>query len=232
MFACLLLSGALAVFSARAWRIFGLLALSCLFHLLLDATQTKWANGVHLFAPVSWQLLNFGWYWPESPVTLLLTAFGLGFVVVMWWRAPSRCDDLRLPRGPALTLGGACLLAYLLLPVALISGPEAADNHSVKTLRERDHRAGREVELERKRYVRRDGKDVLIAFAGEEFILEGLGDVPPGIVSIKGRFLDPQTIRVHDVHTHFGHLRDLPSYVGLALVCLIWLWGFRLTLRR
>ena len=68
--------------------------------------------------------------------------------------------------------------------------------------------------------------------AGEEFILEGLGDVPPGIVSIKGRFLDAQTIRVRDVHAHFGNLRDLPSYVGLALVCLIWLWGFRLTHRR
>ena len=73
----LLLCAALAIVSVSPRRIFGVLAFGSLLHLLLDATQTKLGNGVHLFAPLSWELLNFGLYWPESAPTYLLTALGL-----------------------------------------------------------------------------------------------------------------------------------------------------------
>ena len=38
---------------------FGILALNSVFHLILDSLQTKWGNGVHLFAPVSWEVAEF-----------------------------------------------------------------------------------------------------------------------------------------------------------------------------
>ena len=55
----LILGVALAFLSRRPVQTFAILALGVVLHLLLDATQTKWANGVLLFAPFSWDLLNF-----------------------------------------------------------------------------------------------------------------------------------------------------------------------------
>ena len=58
LFGCLLLSGALASVSSRPWRVFAILGLGSLMHLLLDATQAKWASAVHLLAPISWRSLR------------------------------------------------------------------------------------------------------------------------------------------------------------------------------
>ena len=56
---CLLLCGAFAVLSANPGRIFAILSLNSCFHLLLDAFQTKWGNGVHrvvyIIGPISLQ---------------------------------------------------------------------------------------------------------------------------------------------------------------------------------
>jgi hypothetical protein len=59
LIACLVLSLALSLLSSAPRRVFMLLAFNSFVHLLLDAMETKWANGVNLFAPFSWQLLNF-----------------------------------------------------------------------------------------------------------------------------------------------------------------------------
>ena len=85
---CLILSIALAIWSVRPARVFAILGLGCLTHLLLDSLQTKWANGVHLFAPVSWDLLNFGLFWPEDAITFALTAFGVAMAFFAWMRIP------------------------------------------------------------------------------------------------------------------------------------------------
>ena len=52
----LLACGALAALSRTPLASFAVLGLGAGIHLLLDACQIKWANGVHLFAPVSWEL--------------------------------------------------------------------------------------------------------------------------------------------------------------------------------
>src|SRR5688500_1748825 len=52
---------------------FCILVLNVVVHLLLDASQTKWASGVLFFVPLTWTLHNWGWFWPESLITVLCT---------------------------------------------------------------------------------------------------------------------------------------------------------------
>ncbi|MBU1985662.1 MAG: hypothetical protein KJ846_00385, partial [Proteobacteria bacterium] len=61
LFFCLFMAAALALSTRRSLHIFLLLSLNCLLHLLLDATQIKWANGVQLLVPFSWSMLRFDW---------------------------------------------------------------------------------------------------------------------------------------------------------------------------
>lgn len=227
LFMCLIFADAFSVFSSKPRRVFAILALGSLLHLLLDALQEKWANGVHLFAPFSWELLNFGFFWPEDLPTYLLTALGLLFFLIAWWRMPCSAADLVRPRGRMLALGSVLLVAYLAGPVAFLSGPEAADNHSVKTLRAQEERPGRRVELDRVPYLNRDGKVVVFTLTGEELTAKGIDLAPAGLLSARGRFIDPETVQIDEMHSHRPGVRDLASYLGLALVLAWWLRALR-----
>jgi len=228
---CSCLAGALAVWSKQPWKTLAILMLGSLLHLLLDATQTKWGNGVHLFAPLSWELMNFGWYWPEETPTLVLTAFGLAFVIFMLWRVPVSYDDLQAPQGRSLVAGTLCLFLYFAVPPFFFSGPEAADNHSIQTLKEMETRTGKAVEVDRGHLIVRGDKRVLTTFTGEELLLQGDAGSSSGVVSVKGNFTDPATVEVVDIHEHAGRLRDLFSYLGLGLVVFIWVWAIYRRLR-
>ncbi len=224
---CLLLCGAAALVSAAPRRIFALLGLNSLLHLLLDASQTKLGNGVHLFAPVSWKLSSFDLYWPESPITWLLTAVGAVFLAVAW-RKRHR-SAIGLGRGRAVTAAGLGL-AWAILPWFLLAGPEAADSHSIATLRHRANRPGRVIELDRADYLWRDGRPILrvhreeLAIRGQ--VPEGLEDRTSGNVSVRARFVDPETVVLLEVHVQ-TFPRDLPSYLGLAAIVLVWLDALR-----
>ena len=220
---CLLLAAGLACVSTRPRRVFTILALGSLLHLLLDALQTKWANGVHLFAPVSWELLNFRLFWPEDVPTLALTGFGLLYYVYAWLRIPPAPWDLVWPKRRALALGTACVAAYFSLPWVFLPAVEAADNHYVRTLREIEARPGRVVEFDRNAYRYDSGSGVLRTFAGETLMLQGADLNTSGTVSLRGRFIDRQTVQVEGMHAHAPLLRDASSYLGLALVFLAWL---------
>ena len=75
-FFCILLSFLLATLARQYWKVFIILSINSFFHLILDSLQTKWANGVHLFAPFDWHFINFGLFWPENIITYILTGFG------------------------------------------------------------------------------------------------------------------------------------------------------------
>lgn len=227
LFMCLILSGALSSFSIRPRRVFVILALGSVLHLLLDALQTKWANGVHLFAPFSWKLLNFGLFWPEAYPTLLLTALGLVFFLYAWWRIPAAGDDVLRPRGRSLIMCALFFVGYLLLPLAFLSGPEAADNHSVGTLRATEARPGRAVEFDRIAYEHRGGGDMLHTFAGEDLAVAGLRQERSGTVSVRGRFLDRRTVLIEDLHWHWPFARDAAVFLGLTLTLLYWIRSLR-----
>lgn len=224
---CLVLCSAIAIWSSAPRRVFGILSLNCLLHLLLDASQTKWANGVHLFAPISWHLLNFELYWPESLPTVLLTASGLLYLVWTWRHSRGACIGPSFGHAGRLGSGTALLAAYLLLPILLFSGPESADNHSVQVLRNHSDRTGREVEFDRIAYVHRAAGDTLRTFAGEELAVAGLAQDQSGLVSVRGRFVDGGTVEILELHAHWPWFRNGASLVGLTLVASVWIIGLR-----
>ena len=223
LFFCLLLSLTFATVSKYFWRTSIILSINVLFHLLLDASQIKWANGVHFFAPISWQQANFDLFWPESIPTFFLTGFGL-ICFVVFWRKSISPKDLLIPRS-ALRI---CLLvflvaAYFVLPFFLLDRPESADTHFVKTLRGAKSRQGSYIEFDRIPYIPRNEGGKLVTFAGEEIGLEGMKLKHSATVSVRGRFIDNITVSITESHIHSGWLRDVASYTGLALIAIVWI---------
>ena len=231
---CLLLSAGLAQLAPERLVVFQILAASSLLHLLLDATEIKWGNGVHLFAPVSWRLLRFDLFWPESEIVTLLT--GLGLVLSLFWLArawrkrpaaepPSRLLTLTPERTQRLGILGVMLLLYGLLPLALLDGPARAGNHSVDAFRSRwdDGRQHASVEMYRAHYIVDDqGESALWTMDDKPLRVSGLRLPESTRVSVRGVLLDAETIRVDEWHQH-APSRDLASYAGLAIVGLAWL---------
>jgi hypothetical protein len=218
LFFCLILSLLLATFSTTFWRTFAILGFNALFHLILDALQTKWGNGVHLMVPFSWELTSFDLFWPENGVTYLLTAFGFVYFWIRWPGSLHTNPSLLVRPLPLLPL----LVIYIGLPVLMMSGPEDADNHFVKTLRAFDNRKGRYIELDRAEYEVKKGKGILTTFTGEKIALEALERDEPTSISIKGTFTANDRIKVFHRHAHSGKRRDLASYIGLVMVLFYW----------
>lgn len=226
---CLLLGLVLALPARRPGRVFSILALGSLLHLLLDAAQIKWANGVILLAPLDWRLIHYGQFWPEQWPTLVLT--GLGLVYLLWhWREALRTPlELVAPRSWRWPVAGLLLLGYALLPLVFVGGPAALDSHYVNTLRQVDERPGRYLELDRARFHPDQQGGVLEIYTGERLRVQGLSLEEPTKVSVKGRFIAPDILRVETVQVH-GEQRDVFSIVGLGALAVLWgvaLWRSR-----
>lgn len=222
LFCCLLLAGAVALLAGDSRRIFLLLALNCFLHLFLDALQIKWANGVHFFAPLCWQLTSFGLFWPGHPVSIVLTM--LGALVLIYFGARDWNRQIVLAAPSRRHAAAALLLAaYLALPPFFSYGPRQENNHFAATLLAVQERPGRYVELDRAAFHHRDNSILLLN--GERIRLEGQTPPADGLISIKGRFSDTGTIHVSDLHVHTT-LRDLSSKVALPGIMLLWLIAF------
>ena len=221
LFFSLIVSAALAVLARQPAPTFAILALGSWLHLILDAMETKWGNGVHFFAPVSWHQSSFALFWPEGLVTYLLSLAGVLAMIYGWKRIPVVPVIVAWPPlGPCL-ISALLFLGYLGLPLLLMPGPQAADNHYVKTLRMVGERAGRTVELDRPAY-RKQPEGKLRIFTGEELEVRGLEPPSSGTVSVQGRFVDRNTLEIARYHAHPPGVRDAASYVGLALVVAVW----------
>ena len=61
-----------------------------------------------------------------------------------------------------------------------------------------------------------------ILYDGEQITLVGGKDLPQGSISVRGRFLDPTTVKVLEIHDHSGSPRDQLSYLGLGLIAAVW----------
>ena len=221
LFGCLVFAGALAFLSAHPPQIFGVLAINALAHLLLDSTQLKWANGVHLFAPFSWELWNLGWYWPESVVTYGLTALGVISVGVAWRSAIAQPLIPSLPSAKNGLVVGLCLVGYLVFPLYFMNQVEEADAHFIKTLRHAETRIGRAVEFDRVSYTKGESGGIIKTMSNE--YLKVLTNPSPqsALVSIKGRFKAPDRIEVEDLHIHSSWFRDVASYLGLVVLLVL-----------
>lgn len=228
LFGSLLLAAALSLLSTRPRRIFSLLALNSFLALLLDGLQTKWGNGVHLLAPFDWRTWNAELFWPESPLTYLLTAFGIG--VCVWLIRYRPGDDLSAfaVRWTRLATSGLLLSVYLVLPFPVTETVQRADPHYIETLRERSRRPGRYVEFDRSEYLARPGADRYRTFAGEELVLRSEPPDVDGAVSLRGRFVTQDTLSVLEVHEHHPYFRTWASVAGLLLLGLVWgRWALR-----
>jgi len=222
----LLLCAALAALTAAPRLVFTVLGANALFHLLLDATEVKWGNGVHLAAPFSWRMTSFDLVAGESPIYLALTI--LGALLAVWEIARRRRPTIGLDLRPArLAAAGAFLAAYFLAPLPFLGAVEASDSYSVKTLREVSARAGRAVSLDRTAFISTPAGGALQLWTGER--LRAVGPVPThdATVSLEGTFLAPDVLRIDRLAEHRRD-RDWPSYLALVLLALVWARPLRL----
>lgn len=219
---CLIMSLALAMVSAYWLRTFIVLGLNCLFHLLLDAAETKWGNGVHFFAPFDWQPINFGAFWPESFPIYILSLFGLIYFVLNWRKCFSSPTKLTFKPHKRISVLVFSITAYFILPFFLLNSAEAENNHYVKTLRSSQPRQGSTIELDGASYLLKNSDDFLRTYAGEEIAVEGMKLDHPASVSIRGKFTADNRIRVSEYHLHSATFRDMLSYTGLFLVAMVW----------
>jgi hypothetical protein len=216
----LVLCAALAVASAAPRLVFAVLGLNALLHLVLDASEVKWGNGVHLLAPFSWRMTSFDLVGGEG---LVLPALSLvGALLVAWELArPQRAGigfDLRPKR---LASAGALCAAYLLAPLPFLSAIEATDSYSVKTLREVELRPGRVVSLDRTAFLKTPAGGLIEIWTGEQVRAVGAVLDHDARVSLEGTFLEPDLVRIDRLAEH-GTDRDWPSYVALAMLALLW----------
>lgn len=218
---CLLLAAAGASLARRPLAVFVVLAANSAAHLLLDALEIKWGNGVNLLSPFDWRLWSLGLVWPEHWLVGLATFAGAVLAGAWAWRV--RPTPGTRP-GSVRWLGAALLLAvYALAPLALLGPVKAADAHYIATLADIEHRAGRPIELDRVGYSRDDGSATVTTAYGETFTLVGELPVAPATVSIRGRFLDAGTILAEEVRVNDGLFRNAASALGLAVLALVWL---------
>ena len=227
LFFCLLFSIALAAFSRKPLRIFSLLAFNCTVHLLLDALQVKWGNGVHFFAPFSWQAINYGILWPEHFSSYLVAAFAFIYLLLRARTIISQGLDVTIPSKTRTSVATLSLLLYLAFPLILMSQLEESNSNHFWTLRHKENRAGKYVELDRAYYSKKDDK--ITIFSKESFTLTGNTPEKSGIVSLKGEFIAPYVIKSNMFHMHTGY-RNYASYIGLFLSLII--WGYLLFIKK
>jgi hypothetical protein len=218
---CLLFAGAVALATRKPGRVFAVLGGNAVLHLGLDAAQTKWGNGVHFWAPFSWDLTNWGLFWPESVPTYVFTALGLLYILWHWRSSVSKPLGLTWPSIPRLVAILVLLGGYFLGPLFLLHEPIEANNHSLDVLLETQGRAGRPVEMDRAGYVHKKGVHFLDHYGGKVRV-EELRISAPATVSIQGVFTDTHKVQVSKFHVHPSGLRDYPSYLGLALIAAVW----------
>lgn len=219
LFFCLFLAAALALATTRPLHIFLLLGLNTLIHLLLDATQIKWANGIHLLLPFSWSMLRFDWFWPEHLSYYAATLAGLLFLAINWRKIAA--TDLQLTRpGTFKTAIILCLLLfYTTGPFLFFQQALQADNHFCRTLMDRSERIGKDIEFDRVPFS--FASKTVKPFTQETFTLHGPLPDTDGLVSVRGHFITADTIQVTGYHQH-NQYRAMAASLGLLLIAALW----------
>ncbi len=217
---CTLFSAFLAQFSRRPAATFAILSGNCLFHLLLDATQVKWANGVHLLAPFDWSAQQFHLFDLDHPLGIPLTVAGL---ITLLWYWPRICRQqiwAAAMKPGRIVAAMTCLLLYLTGPLIFLGDLEQTNFHFLHTLEDKSARPGKYVEFDRVPYTR--ATRTVTIFSGETIRLAGAIPDQSGSVSIQGRFIAADTVAVTDYRLH-NRFRDPASMLGIILACVLML---------
>jgi hypothetical protein len=223
----LLLAASVAALTDAPRRVLLVLGVNALLHLLLDATEVKFGNGVHLLAPFSWRMTSFDLVPGDSPAYLARALTGALFAA--WVIARPQDMATRAVLRPArLAAAAALAAAYLLAPLPFLGAIEASDSYSVRTLRERDARQGRRVSLDRTGFVATPAGGYVQLWTGERVRATGTLPSHDASVSLHGTFLEPDVLRADELVVHRAQ-RDWQSYAGLVLLLLVFLRGALVT---
>ena len=218
LFGCIALCFAVAVLFSN-WRlVFGVSALGCLIHLLIDSLQDKWGVGVHLLAPIDWYALSLANFPIESTATQILTVAG---AVSFFFLAFRNRDEARLLALDSRRIAacGLCLVAYFSLPVLVIDDVIASDSRYLHTLMNSDERTGKPIQLDREPLMQTEGKWQTTTHTGENLVIVNPDDAwtPDTIYSFRATFQSEADIVVSEWKSH-TEFRDVASYVGLFLI--------------
>lgn len=221
LFFSLILSFAISLFSKNLFRTLLILSLGSVLHLLADSIETKWANGVHLFAPLNWNLLNFGIIWPGNFIIHLLGFLGIAFFVWNWRESKNFYPDFLINKSRFLYFI-IILLFYIFLPLLFTNKVFHSDNHFIQTLKNQNSRIGKYVELDRKTifFDENSGNYYFKSFNKDIIELTNIGKLNSDKVSVKGKFIKNNLIEVIEYKESLGILRDGASYIGLFLILL------------
>lgn len=215
---CLFLSAALSFLSKYSGKVFLILGVNCLLHLLLDSLQIKWGNGVHLISPVSWEFFHLELFWPEHLATLVFTLVGCIYLIIRWGKI---VDDNPLEpvfQPLRLSLILLFLSLYTLGPLYFIDQMNRADVYYVDTMRKVEERTGKTIQLDRAHYQAENHQ--VRAWSGEKIALTGELPETSGRLSVKGEFINNSTIQVSSFHLHRDK-RDFASLLGLIMACTL-----------
>lgn len=221
LFFSILLSAAFASISKNFWKTLLILSFGSLLHLLLDSIQIKWANGVHLFAPVDWSLINFGFFWPESAWTYLLTLLGLLFFLYNWQGLKESTPQFNLSV-KNLFISASFLVIYFVGPLYFMNEVKIADNHFISSLEEIENRVGKYIEMDRRKifFDKNEQKYFIQSFDKSKIKIENIKKLSSSKLSIRGEFVNKNTIWITEYHENWDTFRDGASYLGLALILL------------
>lgn len=218
LFFCLLISMAAASLAKNPLRVFCILAGNSLFHLILDAMQIKWGNGVHLLAPFSWQTTSLGLIWPEHYLGYVVSIVGILYISTKL--RPIYQEGIAFRTTPPVLLISLSIAGYFLLPLTFMESLEKSDANYISTLGGKIDRTGKFVEVDRPYFTKEDS--TIAIFSGEKIHIKGNLPDTSGTVSIKGKFTAAQTIESLSFHRH-SKFRDYASIIGLSLSLCIWL---------
>ncbi len=213
----LLLCACVSLFASSRPRIFLVLSANAAFHLLLDALQIKWGNGVHFLAPFSWDVSNWGLFWPESLPGVAMTLSGVVYIVATWSRATRR-SRLIPPSGVYLVASILTAALYVGGPILLVDSSERSGAQLGSVLDFSESRVGSYVELDRARVVPCEDGLCLDGGRANALRIEGIPAGDLRTISVRGVFVSEEKIRVIEYHTHWSGYRDGASYVALTLI--------------
>jgi len=220
----LLLSAIFASVSKSYLKTFLILSIGALLHLLLDSIQIKWGNGVHLFAPFNWDLTNYGFFWPESLGSYLLTLVGIIFFFYNWREINISKPEILLSKSRIL-ISLVLLLIYFLLPLKFMLNIEEENNRFISTLKNPENRIGNYIEMDRKKvnYDNITNSYWIESFNKDKIELQNVENLSSNIISIKGIFVTNDLIFVNEYHKSWDTFRDGASYFGLLLIFIAWM---------
>lgn len=217
LFFCLILSGGLCLFTRNPIKIFLILGINSLLHLLLDSLQIKWGNGVNIISPFNWELFHLDIFWPEFSGTVILT--GVGFIYLLYnWNKIKTDKPLPNMGKTKYALGSLCIALYFIGPFYFINQLDDADTYFIHTMRNVKEREGKPIKLDRVHY-NANTREVKI-YSGEKIKITGQLPQTSGRVSFSGFFQDNNTITSKAFHQNSSY-RDLASFIGLFMACAL-----------